>query len=170
MLKEIPLLSSVLSLFDSVPIGLYRTTPDGDILDGNPELVEILGFETKDQLLERNASSFYVDPKARKQWESAIAREDVVTGFQTEFKREDGEIIWVELSVRAIRDREENIEYYEGNLEEITDRKRSEETVRESEAKYRALVDQSLQGIVIFQDGHIVFVNPQLEFNSSRGH
>ena len=58
--------------------------------------------------------------------------------------------------------REGNIEYYEGNLEDITDRKRSEEAVRESEAKYRALVDQSLQGIVIFQDDHIVFANPQL--------
>ncbi|MFX0079952.1 MAG: PAS domain S-box protein, partial [Candidatus Hermodarchaeota archaeon] len=150
------------SLFDSVPVGLYRTTPDGAILDGNPALVKILGFDKKDKLLERNASSFYVDPQARKQWEATIAREDVVTGFQTEFKREDGEIIWVELSVRAIRDVEGNIEFYEGNLEDITDRKRSEEAVRESEAKYRALVDQSLQGIVIFQDGHIVFANPQL--------
>lgn len=150
------------SLFDSVPIGLYRTMPDGTILEANPALVEILGFDKKDELLKRNASNFYVDPKARKQWKTTIEREEVVTGFQTEFKREDGKTIWVELSVRAIRDREGDIECYEGNLEDITNRKRGEEAVRESEAKYRALVDQSLQGIVIFQDGRIVFANPQL--------
>ena len=150
------------SLFDSVPVGLYRTTPDGAIIDGNPALVKILGFDKKEKLLERNATSFYVDPKARKHLETTITREAVLTGFQTEFKREDGEIIWVELSVRAIRDTEGIIEFYEGNLEDITDRKRSEEAVRESEAKYRALVDQSLQGIVIFQNGCIVFANPQL--------
>ncbi len=148
------------SLFDSVPVGLFRTTPDGTILDVNPSLMHMLGFDEMKPLLERKASSFYVDPKARKQWEIAVSKEEVVTGVQSKFRRVDGEIIWVELTARAIRNKDGDVEYYEGTLEDITERKRSEETVRESESKYRALVDQSLQGIVIFQDGQIVFSNP----------
>ena len=150
-------------LFDSVPVGLFRTTPDGTILDANPALVTLLGFEKKTPLLERKASSFYVDPKERKHWEAAVAREDVVTGIQAEFQREDGEKIWVELAVRAIRDKDGKAEYYEGTMEDVTDRKRSEDAVRESEAKYRALVEQSLQGIVIIQENKIVFANPQIK-------
>ncbi|MFX1565143.1 MAG: PAS domain S-box protein [Promethearchaeota archaeon] len=150
-------------LFDSVPVGLFRTTPDGTILDTNPALFEMLGFDSKEPLLKRKASSFYVDPEERRRWEAAVALEDVVTGIQAEFKREDGETIWVNLSARAIRDKSGKIEWYEGTLEDITDRKHSEDALRESEAKYRALVDQSLQGIVIIQDNHIVFANPQMK-------
>ncbi|MFW9935633.1 MAG: PAS domain S-box protein, partial [Candidatus Thorarchaeota archaeon] len=150
-------------LFDSVPVGLFRTTPDGAILDSNPALVEMLGFDDKESLLKRKASSFYVDPAARKQWEAAVAREDVVTGVQAEFQRVDEERIWVELTARAIRDKERKVIYYEGTLEDITDRKRSEDAVRESEAKYRALIEQSFQGIIIIQNNQIVFANPQME-------
>lgn len=150
-------------LFDSVPVGLFRTTPDGTILDSNPALVEMLGFDDKESLLKRKASSFYVNPAARKQWEAAVAREDVVTGVLAEFQRADEERIWVELTARAIRDKEGNVVYYEGTLEDITDRKRSEDAVRESEAKYRALIEQSFQGIIIIQNNQVVFANPQIE-------
>ncbi|MFX1318217.1 MAG: PAS domain-containing protein [Promethearchaeota archaeon] len=150
-------------LFDSIPVGLFRTTPDGTILDANPALFEMLGFDSKEPLLKRKASSFYLDPEERRHWEAAVALEDVVTGIQTEFKREDGETIWINLSARAIRNKDDGIEYYEGTLEDITDRKLSEDAVKESEAKYRALVDQSLQGIIIIQDDRIVFANPQMK-------
>jgi PAS domain S-box-containing protein len=150
-------------LFDSVPVGLFRTTPDGAILDANPALVELLGFEDKVPLLERKASSFYVDPEERKHWEAAVAREDVVIGIQAEFQREDGEKIWVELAVRAIRDKDGKIECYEGSMEDITVRKHSADVIRESEAKYRALVEQSLQGIIIIRENKIVFANPQMK-------
>ncbi|MFW9831970.1 MAG: PAS domain S-box protein, partial [Candidatus Thorarchaeota archaeon] len=151
------------SLFDSVPVGLFRTTPDGTILDANPALVEMLGFEKKEDLFEKKASSFYIDPKARKQWEAAVAREDIVTGFQAQFQRSDGQNIWIELSARALRNMEGDIELYEGTLEDISERKRSEDIVRESEAKYRALVNQSLQGLAILQENRVVFANPRLK-------
>ncbi|MFX0168626.1 MAG: PAS domain S-box protein [Candidatus Hodarchaeota archaeon] len=150
------------SLFDSVPVGLFRTTPDGTILDANPTLVQMLGFEQKEQLLQRKASSFYIDPTERKQWEAAVARQEVVTGVQAQFRREDGDIIWVELTARAIHDSDGNVDHYEGTLEDITDRKQAEQALKESEEKYRTLVDQSLQGHVIYQDGKIIFANPQM--------
>jgi PAS domain S-box-containing protein len=91
-----------------------------------------------------------------------VAREDVVIGVQTQFKREDNKVIWVELAARAIRDSDGNILRYEGALEDITDRKQAEEALRESEAKYRAVIEQSLQGYVIFQDERVILANSRI--------
>jgi PAS domain S-box-containing protein len=149
------------SLFDSVPVGLFRTTPDSTILDVNPSLVRMLGFKDREALLRRKASSFYLDPSERKKWETRVAKEDVVTGVEAQFRRLDAKVIWVELTARAIRDAKGSLSHYEGTLEDITERKQAEAELRESEAKYRTLVEQSLQAIVIFQGDpvHLVFVN-----------
>jgi PAS domain S-box-containing protein len=149
------------SLFDSVPVGLFRTTPDGTILDANPGLVRMLGYKDRGSLLKRKASSFYIDPAERKKWEVRVAKEDVVMGVEAQFRRLDGQIIWVELTARAIRDAKDKLTHYEGTLEDITERKQAEAELRESEAKYRTLVEQSLQAIVIFQGDpvRLVFVN-----------
>ncbi len=133
--------SRLKSLFDHVPVGLYRTTPDGTILDANPALVEILGFSEKEQLLERKASSFYVDPAARRIWEATVAREAVVTGVQAEFRRKNGKKIWVEMNTRAIRDADGTVLFYEGSLKDITERKKAELEILTSQRRAEFLVD-----------------------------
>lgn len=114
------------SLFDSVPVGLYRTTPDGQILEINPALVAMLGYEDKEELIKRNASEFYMDATARKRWKTLIEQEEVVRGFEVQFRQRDGQIIWVELNARAIRNEKGEVYCYEGNLEDITKRKETE--------------------------------------------
>jgi len=150
-------------LFDDLPIGLYRTTAEGDIIDANPALVRLLGAEDKETLLKMNASDFYVNRHERQRFEELLGKEGIVTGHDVQFKRLDGKLIWVHDTFRAFKDEFGNIQSYEGSLEDITDRKLSEDAVKESEAKYRALVDQSLQGIIIIQDNRIVFANPQIK-------
>ncbi|MDO8055241.1 MAG: PAS domain S-box protein, partial [Candidatus Hermodarchaeota archaeon] len=113
-------------LFDEVPIGLYRTTLDGQIIDANPTLIKLLGANDKETLLSMNAADFYVNSKARKRWKQLVAQENIVTGHETQFKRLDGKIIWVRDSFQAIRDDTGQIQYYEGSLEDITERKQAE--------------------------------------------
>ncbi len=129
------------SLFDSVPVGIFRTTPDGRILDANPALVEMLGYERKDELLERKASEFYVDPGARKQWEILVQREEVVRGFEVQFRRKDNELIWIELNARALHDGQSGVIYYEGTLEDITERKNAEIELLATHKRAEFLVD-----------------------------
>jgi PAS domain S-box-containing protein len=113
-------------LFDSVPVGIFRTTPDGQILDVNPALVAMLGYDDKEELLKRKAYEFYVDATARKRWEALVKQQEVVRGFEVQFQRSDGQTIWIELNARAIRNEQGQVYCYEGTLEDITKRKEAE--------------------------------------------
>ena len=61
------------SLFDGVPIGPYRTTPEGRMLDANAALVEILGFPSREALFEFDVNALYLDPEVRHDWQRELA-------------------------------------------------------------------------------------------------
>jgi PAS domain S-box-containing protein len=152
-------------LFESVPVGLFRTKPGaGEILDANPALVNMLGFPDKESLLKRKASSFYVDPTVRRQWEQKVAKEDLVVGFEAQFRRLDGRLIWVLLSSRAFRNPQGKVLYYEGTIEDITDRKHAQEALAESEERYR-LFFENLSDVLLHIDMNlnIIDVSPSIE-------
>ncbi|MHA2405848.1 MAG: PAS domain S-box protein [Candidatus Hermodarchaeia archaeon] len=129
------------SLFDSVPVGIFRTAPDGQIHDANPALVEMLGYKIKEELLKHKASEFYVHAEARKRWEELIKQEEVVRVFEAQFQRRDGEVIWIELNARAIRDANGEVYCYEGTLEDITERKEAEIKLMSAHQRAEFLVD-----------------------------
>lgn len=114
------------SLFDGVPVGLYRTTPDGKILDSNPTLVEILGYPDLETFLGRNAQDLYVNPKDRDQFKMQIETQKNSHAFEIQMRQYNGTIIWVENYSRTVRDAEGGILYYEGSLIDVTKRKKLE--------------------------------------------
>jgi PAS domain S-box-containing protein len=147
------------TLFDGIPVGLYRTTPSGETVDANPALVEMLGYTSREGYLEVDTGSVYVDPQDRLQWQALMQREGVVRNFETRLRRHDGAVIWVKDSARAVTGEQGQVLYYEGSLEDITERKEAAEELRryrerleelveertaelrESEARYRTLFD-----------------------------
>ncbi|RME51701.1 MAG: GAF domain-containing protein [Caldilineae bacterium] len=114
------------SLFDGVPVGLYRTTPDGQILEANQSLVEMLAYPDRKTLLRANPIAWYVNPEDRLHWQQLMAQQKVVRNFETQLRRQDGEIIWVRDTARAVCNEGGEIHYYEGSLEDITAHKRLE--------------------------------------------
>jgi diguanylate cyclase (GGDEF)-like protein/PAS domain S-box-containing protein len=111
------------TLFDSVPVGLYRTTADGRILDVNLSVCHMLGYPDRESLLAETAPDQYVDPAERRRWQQLIEQEEVVTDFEVRWRRRDGTIIWVLDHARGIRDPAGNLLYYEGMVKDITARK-----------------------------------------------
>ncbi len=118
------------SLVDRVPIGLYRATPAGQILNTNPALVTMLGYPDGKSLMAVNVTDLCVDLEDRSQESALLEREGVVRGFEMQLHRRDGTVIWVRDTVRAVRDTEGRMLYYEGSLEDITARKQAEETIK----------------------------------------
>ena len=124
------------TLFDGVPVGLYRTAPGGQVMDANPALVEMLGYPDRESLLTVNAADLYADPAERARWRALMGEKGVVRDFVVQFRRYDGELMWVNNSSRVVREAEHGnaspgrVLSYEGSLEDITERKRAEEQLR----------------------------------------
>ncbi|MFN3134275.1 MAG: PAS domain S-box protein [Candidatus Kryptonium sp.] len=149
-------------LFENAVIGVYRSAPDGKIIDVNPAFVKIFGARNKYEILQRNAAEFYVNPEDRLKFVRALEISDAISNYENKLKRLDGKEIYVREHVKAVKDSVGNVLYYEGMIEDITEQKMWEEKLKESEEKYRTLVESSLVGTYIFQDGKFKFVSGQL--------
>ena len=126
------------SLFEDVPVGLYRTRPDGEILAVNQALAEMLGYDTPAALEGGHfAHDFYVDPADREAWREIVHREGQVRGFEMRHRTVDGRQIWVRFNSRVERAEDGRILYYEGAIEDITQRREAEEARRDAEARAR---------------------------------
>ena len=125
------------TLFTQVPVGLYRTTPEGRFLDANPALAEILGHPDVASLATTPLSEVYADPADRERWRAELAATGEVRGFEVEIRRPDGSAGWVRHSGRAVTGEGGSVVAYEGAAEDITARKQAEEALHRSEAFLR---------------------------------
>ena len=120
------------SLYENATIGLYRTTPDGKILLANPALVKMLGYTSFQKLAERNLEKDGFESSShRKEFLEKIERDGEVTGYESKWIRQDGRVIFVLESARSIRDSQGKTMYYDGTLENITERKLLEDQMRQ---------------------------------------
>jgi PAS domain S-box-containing protein len=151
-------------LFERVPIGLCRIAPDGTLLDANPAMLEILGRPAPWQPRGRDADGGSVSEESREPWHALLETRDIVDGYETEYRRPDGSVIWVRLSVRATRDDGGRILYYEAAVQDVTERKRVEEALR-AESQFReAIIASAQDGIIVIDRAHrTVLWNPYME-------
>jgi len=132
------------SLFDNLPIGLYRTTPAGLVLDANPMLVRMFGYPDKETFLSRRAEELYVSAETREEFKRTAGRH-----YECQMRRYDGSTLWVENQSTVFRDGSGQVQYYEGSIKDITERKRSEEALRNSEARFRTAFDNASVGMTL---------------------
>ena len=119
------------SLVEHVPVGIFRTTPSGEILDANPAMVEMLKFKDREALLSINATSLYVNPDDRERGYRLRDAAGVTRDFQVELRTNDGSTVWVRMNARALRDGAHD--YWEGTIEDITDQRRADDAERRAE-------------------------------------
>jgi len=127
-------------LVENSPIGMFRTSPEGQVLDGNRALLEALHFQSLDEVNRYGLSSLYADPSDRDRLLSAVGK-GPVSGFQTTFRLPNGEMVAVSLGAYLARDGSGRPKYLEGTLENVTARKKVEEAVRESEHRLADIID-----------------------------
>ena len=127
------------SLADRVPVGLFRISAEGDLLEFNPPLIEMLGFPEGSSPQRLNLEEVWLRQDERARLKAIIDREGVVKNFAMELRRPDGSVIWCEQTARAIYDATGEILHYEGVLVDITSRKRAEEEANHARDKVRDL-------------------------------
>ncbi len=119
-------------IFENSAEGLYQSVPLGSVLSANPAFVEILGYESVDELMaqKNELQHHYLNPVSRLRLTGRLLRDGVIQGFETELRRTDGKIIWVEENARLLRDDKGRPTLIEGSITDITDRKRSEARIQ----------------------------------------
>ena len=124
-------------LFERVPVGLYSATPEGEIVEANLTLVELLRYPDRESLLGRNVRDLLADEAPRgKIWPE---QGEEVCDYETQFRRADGTSVWVRGHARAVRDEEGRVVRYEGSLEDIDEQKAAGEAVRNQARRLEAL-------------------------------
>jgi len=119
------------NLYETMPNGYYRSTPDGRFVDANPAFVKMLGYDSIEELKSVYIpEALYVTPEER---ETVLQQSSMFSSSVEVYrlKKKDGTIIWVEDHPRYIKDENGNIIFHEGICRDITDRKKAEEEILE---------------------------------------
>ncbi len=132
------------AIVENAAAGIYQVTPEGVYLSANPALAGILGYNSAEQILRdvRNANTdiYYNGRERERQLRDAVRSGSV--NAECQVRRQDGKIIWVHESLRAVKDDEDQLIFFEGSMEDITQRKETEIALREakvqSDLAYRA--------------------------------
>ncbi|HXW09860.1 MAG TPA: PAS domain S-box protein [Steroidobacteraceae bacterium] len=153
------------SLFENVIEGVYRSTADGRFEAVNPALVQMLGYDSADELLAIDDNRvIYAHASERDNVISTLHRDGLVRGAESQLRRRDGTLVTVQENARVIRGADDGIVGYEGTLTDITERKRAELQLYEEKEKAQVTL-QSIGDAVITTDasGRVEYLNPVAE-------
>ena len=118
------LIGGIEELFKRLPVALYRSAPNGELLAANPALAALLGFDSREALFEEfdTVESVYVEPTKRELWLNQISEAGEVHDFDVELRRRDGSTVWVQDTARAVYDDDGRLLYCEGALIDVTEK------------------------------------------------
>jgi PAS domain S-box-containing protein len=134
------------SIFENAVEGIFQSTTDGRFISVNPAMARILGYESPEELMAHRTdigTQHYVDGNSRAELERMLAERAVAVGYECEVYRKDRSRIWTVENVRAISDEGGAVLYYEGSIEDFTERKHAEDWLAAQYAVTRALADSA---------------------------
>lgn len=147
-------------LYENATIGIYRTTPEGKILMANPALVKMLEYSSFEELSKRNLTTEgYEASYARGEFTQLIEKNGEVKGLESAWTTKNGTIIYVSESARVVRGSNGKPIYYEGTVEDITQRKRAIDALKASEERINSIIRVAPIGIGVVVNRVITEVN-----------
>ncbi len=142
--------------------GIFQTDPQGRFTHANPSFARVHGYaspaEIKDSIF---AKDLFMDPADHKRLIELLRTSGSVQNFEAQLRKKDGNIHWVSMNVMVFRDENGKTLSYEGTMLDITERKKAEESLLESEERYRVAIESSNDGISILQGDICRYANKQ---------
>ena len=139
------------SLFEFLPIGAYRSTPGGLQVRANPALVALNGYANEDEQLAHVsdiATEWYVDPQRRTEFMRLLEQVGSIRGFVSEvYRHKTRERIWISENAHVVKAADGTVQYYEGTVEDVSERVRAEQVLRDSEQRWQLALDSSGDGV-----------------------
>jgi len=125
-------------LYEYLSIGIYRTTPDGKILFSNPALINMLGYSSLEELKQIDIEKdIYTNDVSRKQFISKLEKLGSMIGMEYSMKRKNGELINIRENARLVKDLSGKTLYYEGTIEDVTEKTQAQQKLIKSERMLR---------------------------------
>ncbi|MBI5141530.1 MAG: PAS domain S-box protein [Nitrospirae bacterium] len=156
--------SRLSALYDETPIMMHSIDRSGNLVKVNNHWLRTMGYG-RDDVIGRKVVDFYTDESRKYAMDvvqPAFFQTGIAKDIQLQYVKKSGEIIDVLLSATGERDSDGNVVRSRAVIEDVTERKRAEQVLMESEEQFRALVEQSITGIAVIQNGVFVFVNSRL--------
>lgn len=133
----------------NVPVGLYRSTRDGKFLSANPAMVNILGYQSSEELLSVDSDTIYTSAKSKKAFIQTIDKNKSINGYELQLLKKDGTTFWASITGKPFINRNNNKVYFDGVVEDITIQKEAKEQLRQSKERLDIILHDIGNGVVV---------------------
>ncbi|MFZ5878301.1 MAG: PAS domain S-box protein [Chloroflexota bacterium] len=151
------------NIYENSPEGFFQSTPQGRFLSVNPAMARMFGYESPQEmidLVQNIGTQLHSSLENRQRFVNMLMSRGALENFEAPNLCKDGSIIWTLTNARVVRGTDGVIQYYEGFLQDITQRKKAEQALVESEWSFRGLYENNpLMLFNIDPRGHILAVN-----------
>jgi PAS domain S-box-containing protein len=154
------------NLYDLAPVGLYRSSTTGQILLANRAMLDILGYSSLEELSSASLATDCFGPHYNRElFLEQIEEFGEVKNLEARWTRSDAKIILIRENARAIRGINGDILYFDGSVEDITERKQFEMALADTQRKYKHMVTNIMDVVysVDGQTGEFAYLSPAFE-------
>lgn len=145
------------SFLDNLPVGIFRSTTDGKFISSNKRLRDMFGFSSVEELMSYPISNLYINQTKRDELINILKENGESHGKEVQLRRKDRSTFIASITERFVTDKDGKFLYFEGIIEDITERKNIEKEIK----KLATLVEQAAVSIVLTDlNGNIEYVNP----------
>jgi PAS domain S-box-containing protein len=161
------------SIFENAVEGIFQSTPKGKLIAANPAFAKMLGYDSPEECLSLITDigyQLYSDPGVREEFIQQVESSGLLRGFECELCKKNGDRIWVSMNARGVNDSNKRLLYYEGTLEDITEKKKVERELNRLHRFNTAIIENAPVAIfTVDLNGKFMSVNPALATLSGLG-
>ncbi len=155
-------------IFENAVEGIYRSTPQGRLLDVNRTMARLCGYASPEELsaaVQDIGHDLHVDPPRREVFDRLLQQNGEVLAYESKIRRKDGAIVWISENARVVRDVHGKLLCYESMVTDITGRKTAEDALRQSEERFREMAERIDQVfyVLALNTGGCSYVSPAYE-------